>query len=238
MYKIYLSPSNQQDNNGANGYNEEKGMHYLASLVKPRLESQGFTVFISDPSFTLEQVVNDSNDKGVDLHVCLHSDATGTNEPGGGTTSFSYSDNGDSRKLALLLYKYIAPLSPSNDHGIQSRPGLYELKHTKAPAALIENFFHTNAQEVEHFRANIDKYANAITLAVCEYFEVPYKENTPVPQPVPQPVPTTPNYKEEGAQWLYDHGYTKDKHNPLETLDVGTFGKILQHFCEKNKIGG
>lgn len=225
MFRVYLSPSNQEHNVGVEGYNEETNMHLLAERVKYYLKAQKvFEVFISLSAYTLEQVVNDSNKHVVDIHLCLHSDATGTSAPGGGTTVFSYDDSGKGHGLAEFLYKYVAPLSPSPDHGIKSRPSLYELRATKAPAALIENFFHTNATEVAHFKDNIDAYAQALAKAVCEYFEVHF--TLPV---VSSGTTTVPTYKLEGVTYLRDKGYIDGDHDPLEKLDMGTFGKIIKN---------
>jgi N-acetylmuramoyl-L-alanine amidase len=225
LFRVYLSPSNQEHNVGVGGYNEEVSMHQLAERVKYYLKVQKtFEVFLSRPEYTFEQVAIDSNSIVVDIHVCLHSDATGTSAPGGGTTAFSYGQSGKGHGLAELLYKYVAPLSPSPDRGVIARPGLYELRHTKAPAALIENFFHTNAEEVAHFNANIDAYAQAIAKAICEYFAVPF--NLPV---ISSGTTTVPTYKLEGVTYLRERGYIDSDHDPLEKLDIGTFGKIIKN---------
>jgi N-acetylmuramoyl-L-alanine amidase len=173
MYRIYLSPSNQTTNEGVSGYNEAKQMHRLAERVKQHLlYSIMFEVRVSDSTWDLEQVTMDSNNWKSDLHVCLHSDAGPAAAQG--TTAFILATGGNAQKFADIFYKKIAPLSPGPDRNVNVRPGLYELRKTVAPAVLIENFFHTNAEEVSYFETHFEEYAKQTALAIYEFFAIPY----------------------------------------------------------------
>jgi N-acetylmuramoyl-L-alanine amidase len=172
---IYLSPSNQESNVGVGGYNEEAEMHKLAELIAVELKlSPMFNVRMSNPKWTLQEVTNDSNNWGADLHICLHTDAGPSSA--GGTTAFIMAQGGEGEKFAKLLYPKVANLSPRGDRGINVRSELYELRKTKAPAVLIENFFHTNVEEVSHYRAHMSDYAKVIAQAIYEMYQVPYPQ--------------------------------------------------------------
>jgi N-acetylmuramoyl-L-alanine amidase len=169
--RIYLSPSNQENNEGIGGYNEEIQMHILAERVSMYLlKSSVFQVRISNPSLTNKQVAKDSNDWGSDFHLCLHSDAGP--EIAQGTTCFFYKTGGQGEKFANLLYKKVSAISHGKDRGCYARPELLELNSTNAPATLIENFFHTNKLETEHYLNNVDIYAREIAKAFYEFYDV------------------------------------------------------------------
>jgi nucleoid-associated protein YgaU len=46
---------------------------------------------------------------------------------------------------------------------------LYVIQKTIPPAALVENIFHTNYDEVADMIANLDKYAKPQAMAICEF---------------------------------------------------------------------
>jgi N-acetylmuramoyl-L-alanine amidase len=174
--KIYLSPSNQINNVGVYGYNECIQMHNLADKVASYLnKSNSFQVRISQSNWSLKQVVDDSNNWGAALHICMHSDAF---ELAQGTTVFIFQQGLEAERYAKLLYKNVSALSPGKDRGVKVRNDLYELNSTNAEAVLIENFFHTDLTETRHFLDNIDLYAKAIAASVYEFYSIPFVINT------------------------------------------------------------
>jgi N-acetylmuramoyl-L-alanine amidase len=104
-----------------------------------------------------ENVVDGKGAEGTEVFYCGSGD----------TSSKSY-------KLASILYKYIAPISKGGDRGIKpdtdySPTGLYVVRKTNPPAALVELIFHTNLAEVTDFINHIDNYAKAEAKAIVEY---------------------------------------------------------------------
>lgn len=171
--KVYLSPSNQFGNIGENGYNEAKEMRKLSEDIKYFLDmNQMFLTKISSPQMSLEEVITDSNDFHSTLHLCLHTDAFDKNADG--TTVFVYSTTSQSNSFAKVLYEKISKVSPGSDQGIQVRPGLIELRGTKCPAVLIENFFHTNKIEVDFYYNHQQLYALQIANSLYQYYEIPF----------------------------------------------------------------
>jgi N-acetylmuramoyl-L-alanine amidase len=183
--KIYLSPSNQIKNVGVNGYNELVQMHLLAEKVAQYLDNPMFETRISHGDWTPQQVADDSNSWGADSHLGLHSDAWKPNSQG--TTAFVCTTKASTYDFAKILYKNVSEISPGKDRGIQIRKDLCELNETNADAALLENFFHTNIEEVEHFYKSIDIYAKAIAKSYYTYYGVPF-ETVYIEPPKKQPI--------------------------------------------------
>jgi N-acetylmuramoyl-L-alanine amidase len=180
--RIYLSPSNQFNNNGQLGYNEAISMRLLADKVASYLrKSPMFQVRISGADMGLNQVCKDSDDWGADVHYAMHSDAF-SNPNSAGTTVFIYQNGGDAERIAKIASRRIGALSPGTDRGIKVDKGLIELNSTNAESLLIENFFHTNIAETEDFQSGIDIYAKETAMRFYEAYGVPYTEEN-IPQP-------------------------------------------------------
>ncbi|SKA78465.1 N-acetylmuramoyl-L-alanine amidase [Clostridium sp. USBA 49] len=233
MIKIYISPSTQENNVGVLNYGtEKKRMNELADIVVPLLEYNNFTVYRNNPNMSLQKVVEDSNNKNVDAHVALHSNA------GGGSGSEIYYTSNAGKLLASSLYKYIEPLTPSKDRGIKNTNKLYELNNTKAPAVLIEISFHDNRDDARFIINNMPLIAEAIVKGICDYFNVTFKK--PQPQKSQQSSKTGKLYKvqvgafskKENAENLTNklksQGYSVYMYKDTDSLykvQVGAFSK-------------
>jgi N-acetylmuramoyl-L-alanine amidase len=172
--RIYLSPSNQEHNVGKGAYGtEEKQMHALAAKVARLLKARGFQTRISQPQWSMAQVVADSNGWKADAHVCMHTNAGG----GDGTVAFYGSAAG--KALTKAIYDRVAPLSPGADEGLKSWPGLYEIAHTIAPCAYLELFFHDNHAEVADYLADEAAYAEGVARGICDWAKVPWTKPEP-----------------------------------------------------------
>lgn len=178
-HRVYLSPSNQEHNVGVGNYGtEESRMHQLARCVTGKLLRYDgkFISRKSQPDWDMDKVCRDSNDWKSDVHICIHTNAGSSSADG--TVAFYGSERG--KKLTTCLYQYVRSESPGSDSGILPYPGLYEIRHTDAPCAYLELFFHTNKVEVDDFLKSIDAYAESIVHGLCVYFAVPYKYVTPL----------------------------------------------------------
>lgn len=183
MYRVYISASTQGHNVGVGQYGTEQDrMMQLSDRVKYWLETQKtFTVFRNQPGWSLSMTVNDCNKLACEIFVDNHTNAGPGSAAGtevfychqAGTASNSY-------KLADLLYKEVAPISPGGDRGVLPDnnyvSSLFVIQNTNPPAALIEHIFHTNYEEVEDIINNMDKYAKAEAKAICKYFGVRWEE--------------------------------------------------------------
>lgn len=182
MFKVYISSSMQEHNEGVNGYgNEENNMFSLADKVKTLLESNiHFKVFRNQKEWSLHRLVQDVNFNKPHLFIDNHSNSGSPNAEG--SEVFYYGDGGvksNSYKIASLLYNEIKEVYCNKDRGLKRDDslydsGLYVIRNTICPSCLAEHFFHSNIKSVEHWKHNIDKYAYAEYVAICKYFNIEY----------------------------------------------------------------
>lgn len=178
MYKVYLSASTQHDNVGVGNYGTEADrMRQLAECVNKHIkQGQGdITVFKNSNTATLESSVNESNNLNSNIHIALHSNASG----GQGTEVYYWDNDQNSKRLATCLYNNVAPLLKGVDRGIKSDHtlydnGLYELRETNAVACLIEIMFHDNISDVNDYLSKIDAVGLAIAKAIYNYYNLNY----------------------------------------------------------------
>lgn len=166
MKSIYLSPSTQENNVGAGSYGtEERRMNEIMDLIENQLRGK-YILYRNRPEMSLRQVVADSNAKNPDLHFALHSNAGGSR----GTECWICARGGKAEKFANLLYKKVAPLTPTKDRGVKVSSSLYEVNKTRAPAVILEIDFHDNAQTAQWIIDNKTAVAHACVQAIMEFF--------------------------------------------------------------------
>lgn len=183
MKSIYLSPSTQENNVGAGSYGtEERRMNEIMDLIENHLRGK-YILYRNRPEMSLRQVVADSNAKSPDLHFALHSNAGGSL----GTECWICAKGGQAEKFANLLYKKVAPLTPTKDRGVKVSNSLYEVNKTRAPAVILEIDFHDNAQAAQWIIDNKTAVAHACVQAIMEFFgdaasvpQIPANPQTPV----------------------------------------------------------
>jgi N-acetylmuramoyl-L-alanine amidase len=170
---VYLSPSTQEKNKGYGKYGtEEQRMNEIGDVVQEILKGHGITVFRNKPEWILEQVVSDSNNRKPDIHFAIHSNAGG----GRGCEVFAYAPGGEGEKVARNVYAEMEPLTPSTDRGVKFNSAFYELRKTKAPAALVEVAFHDNKEDAEWIVANTNQIGQAIARGILKYFGITPRE--------------------------------------------------------------
>lgn len=114
----------------------------------------------------LKRIVAACNSHDVDLDVSIHFNAAANPEPDGKTTGTEvlvYSNTSRSVPWAQQIADSISALGYRN-RGIKERPGLYVLKHTRAPALLIECCFVDDPDDVALY--NADRIAAAIVAGI------------------------------------------------------------------------
>lgn len=143
--------------------------------VIAKLASMGHTVRDctcnngTDQNDVLKKIVSACNAQDADLDISIHfnSDAEAEiQDPDGvttGTEVLVYSQSSASVPYAQRVVDSIAALGLRN-RGIRERPGLYVLRHTKAPAMLIECCFVDDPEDVALY--NADRMADAIVAGI------------------------------------------------------------------------
>lgn len=185
MVTVYISASNQVANMGVGEYGTEQDrMHQLADRVKYYLEAgSDIKVLRNTKDMSLGDIYSDCNTSKAILFIDNHTNAGPSSARG---LEVYYSSTGtalrteDSRLLADRLFKELSLITPTEDRGVKKdislfTGGLYVLRNTSCPAALIEHIFHTNIYDVAgevspaFFIENIDKIAKAEAFAIYVY---------------------------------------------------------------------
>ncbi|WP_286154665.1 N-acetylmuramoyl-L-alanine amidase [Thomasclavelia cocleata] len=151
---------------GANKlFNEVTEDRKVKDLVIGKMKSLGYTVYdcTDDSGKTqnenLKNIVSKCNDHTVDLDVSIHFNAS--DGQGHGVEVLQYSNK--TQEVAQNICNAIAQLGFKN-RGVKERKDLYVLKHTKAPAILIECCFCDSAIDTGLY--NCESMANAIIKGV------------------------------------------------------------------------
>lgn len=172
MQKVYISPSNQENNVGYGNYGtEELRMHEIGKIAVGKLIGMGYEVYTSEPQMSLDQVCTESNSLKADIHVAIHSNATADKIGTARGCEVWYREGSrEGERLAKSIYDRLSVLTPANDRGIKPTTRLFELNHTTAPAAIIEVGFHNNPEDAQWIVNNEDAIADAIAEGIGIYF--------------------------------------------------------------------
>lgn len=104
----------------------------------------------------LQKIVAKCNSHSVDLDVSIHHNAfRGIEESDGkikGSEVYTYSSGSKAKSYADGVLSRLVKLGFTN-RGVQSHPELYVLKHTKAPAMLVECCFVDDPDDVRIYNA-------------------------------------------------------------------------------------
>lgn len=133
----------------------------ITAKVIAKLKALGHTVYdcTDDSGRTqgqnLANIVTKCNAHTADLNISIHLNSGG----GKGTEVLIYSASSKAKPTAEKICSEIVALGYKN-RGVKLRPDLYVLKHTKAPALLVECCFVDSATDKSIYDA--DKMASAI----------------------------------------------------------------------------
>lgn len=120
----------------------------------------------TDQSDVLKKIVAACNEQEADLDISIHFNAGASSEANGSTTGtevYVYSKSSTATPYAQQVVDSIAVLGFRN-RGVIERPSLYILRHTKAPAMLIECCFADDPEDVALY--NADRMAEAIVAGI------------------------------------------------------------------------
>ena len=177
MPTVYLSPSLQEWNPYVDGGNEEYYMNLIADAMEPYLRASGIDFKRNSPEMTLRQAIADSNSGNYNLHLAIHSNASGENSAGmnRGVEVYYYPNSAKGQSFADTLATNFSDLYPIPEK-VRTIPTttLGELRLTRAPAALIEVAYHDNLQDARWIRDNINAIAKNLSKSVAEALGVPF----------------------------------------------------------------
>lgn len=137
----------------------------ITAKVIAKLRALGHTIYdcTDDSGRTqgqnLANITSKCNAHNADLNVSIHLNSGG----GKGVEVLIYSDQSKAKSAAEKICSEIAALGYKN-RGVKVRSNLYVLKHTKAPALLVECCFVDSATDKSIYDA--DKMASAIVKGI------------------------------------------------------------------------
>lgn len=164
----YLSPSNQGANMGVDSYGSEKDQMYLLTLeITPHLDRAGVSFVVPEKTVSVTERVRQSNEMGAAFHLALHSNAGGGGQAYGPVALY-YSDAGKIFSRRLIDALLALGQQTNRSYHIKEQKSLYELRKTKAPAALLEVDFHDCSIGVEFITKRRSEIAEAIAKVIIE----------------------------------------------------------------------
>lgn len=182
MPTIYLSPSTQEFNPYVDGGNEEYYMNLIADAMQPYLTSSGIQYVRNTPNMTAATSISASNSGNYDLHLALHSNASGgvAGSVRGGEVFYN-PQNEKSKIFADIAATNLQTIYPL-PNGVKTVPTttLGEVNRVRAPGVLIEFAYHDNREDANWIRDNIDLIAQNVVLSLTEFFGIPFN----YPQPI------------------------------------------------------
>ena len=164
----YLSPSNQGANIGVDGYGSERDqMYQLVLEITPYLDRAGVSFVVPEKDVSLTERVRQSNELGACFHLALHSNAGGFGKACG-PVGLYYSEAG--KDFCQKLVDVLLALGQKTNRAshVKQQKSLYELRKTKAPAALLEVDFHDSSVGVEFITKRRSEIAEAIARVIIE----------------------------------------------------------------------
>ena len=158
------------------GYKEQNLTRELGKIVIEMLKKEGHTVYdctVDKSSNNAQQLidrVNKANKQPLDLFVSIHFNACVNDEKGNGYTTGTevllYSTSSKAKSYAERIVKKIANVGLKN-RGVKTH-NAYVLKHTKAPALLIETCFIDDKDDMNIYLKNPRKVAKAIVEGILD----------------------------------------------------------------------
>lgn len=182
MPTIYLSPSTQEFNPYSGGGNEELYMNLIADAMEPYLTASGIQFVRNTPDMTAATSIAASNAGNYDLHLALHSNASGSVAGSvRGSEIYYYPTSVKGKRFADIAARNLQLIYPIPG-GVKTVPTttLGEVRRVKAPGVLMEIAYHDNPQDAQWIRENIDAIAQNIVLSLTEYFGIPFNSPQPI----------------------------------------------------------
>lgn len=165
---ICLDPGHGGRDPGAleNGIPEKEANLDIARRTRKLLESRGYRVVMTrdrDEYVSLARRCEIARETGASLFVSVHNNSRPPDVQG--TTTYYYRDSEEGRRLALHIQAAVVRAIGRPDRGIR-RSGLYVVRNSDPPAALLEGIFLSDSFESKLMRYSEFRQAMAEGLAI------------------------------------------------------------------------
>lgn len=140
----------------------------IAKKVGAKLTAKGVGVLYTrtkNEAVSLKERCAISNTWGADAFVSIHLNAA-ANKDASGIETWRYPVAGTTKKLAGGIQTRLIAATGAKDRGVKTTTTLYVLKHTVAPAALIECGFISNSAECR--KLFTEEYQEKIATAIAD----------------------------------------------------------------------
>ncbi|WP_454941313.1 N-acetylmuramoyl-L-alanine amidase [Evtepia sp.] len=175
---IYLSPSTQEYNHYVDNLGtEEEWMNHLADAMEPILYASGIQYVRNTPDMTAAAAIRASNAGNYDLHLALHSNASGEGQAGQnrGIIAFYFPGSARGMRAAQFLVNGLKAIYPlPNLVRTEPTTTIGEVRRVRAPAVLLELGFHDNGEDAQWIVSHIQAMAASLVLSLTEYFGIPF----------------------------------------------------------------
>ncbi len=197
--KVYLSPAMHMANpcvyprpDGKQCYEALENNEYI-DILEPILNRCGIATkrgYRRTPmngdngNAIMKQNVRESDAWGADVHYVSHTNGSADgkgNSRGCFPMYYTYSKNG--KKLGQIMVKYRKQIYPRTVK-LVARSNLYELRVPKAVSFYEEHAFHDNLEDITWFHTHMSEIAESAAKGLCEYFGIPYVEETKPAEPL------------------------------------------------------
>ena len=173
VIKIYLSPSNQNANTYATGNtNEMAQCDKIAAATAKALDRCGFEVMVAKSGTLMQKRCPESDKFGADIHMPIHTNASGYGNYTGGTRVFCLNSSG--KKAAQAVCNSLGAITPGKDDAVIYKKDLYEINVPKALSLYVECEFHDTVTGSNWIRKNINEIGEAICKGLCKYYGYTY----------------------------------------------------------------
>lgn len=195
--KVYLSPAMHRANpcvyprpDGKQCYEALENNEYI-DILEPILNRCGIetkrgyrrTPMTDDNgNAIMRRNVAESNRWGADVHYVSHTNGSADGSSRGCYPMYyTYSESG--KKLGEIMVKYRKQIYPGT---VMLVPNYvwYELRVPKAVSFYEEHVFHDNMEDATWFHTHMKEIAESAAKGLCEWFGIPYVEETNPAEPL------------------------------------------------------
>lgn len=177
MPKVFLSPSDQDNNPVDGGGNEQQYAQARCARAAEVLRAHGVTVKVSqagigDDSNGYVASVKEGEAWRPDIYVADHTNATGNAAvKRSGVQAYCWLADPNSKRLGECINARMDPIVPGGA-SIQDGSGLYEVSGPSATAVLMESGYHDNPIDAEVIRTKTTEMGEALAYGILDYFGI------------------------------------------------------------------
>ena len=177
MPKVFLSPSDQDDNPVHGGGHEQRYAQLRCARAAEVLRAHGVEVKVSEAGIGDDgngyvASVKEGEAWGPDIYVADHTNATGNAAvKRSGVQAYCWLGDPNSRRLGECINARMDPIVPGGA-SIQDGSGLYEVSGPSATAVLMESGYHDNPVDAAVIRTKTTEMGEALAYGILDYFGI------------------------------------------------------------------